>query len=408
MGDVDPLALASRLDNWVRNGGNFRRPSATSSGASSDGLEADGEWAFSSAKDAEYSRVSSGCSSRSSSSAPLNRQALDNHPEHGSKARRKISLSEDAVQPKPTSDIFKAQRAQHYNEVAAMRAFKTGAAAESSTESDTSDEQEETTTKTNTNTNINQTVSKSLETRPRYSSSGSEKDQKFSEEQKSSDARDRAVVFSGESGGESSEEFRALRHNHYSHEWRRDPSVPVTISSLETNTNTNLNAVATAGVSLRPSCPLAKNPMEAARPPVQFDAAAAGSASSSEDFRARRSEHYDEAKAVRRFKSQGSGEFVNEAESSDEAPLDGAGAAFANPANPMEPREAHVAFQVAGSSSVVEGPDSPKTVQDGRSPVNGGEWLARRQAHYSEMAAALRSMPPPSDDEDEEDESDAK
>jgi hypothetical protein len=75
---------------------------------------------------------------------------------------KRPSLSEDVLLPKPPSDSFKAKRAQHYNEAAAIRAFKQGCKAEGtfepSTESSgTSDEGDP--TETNTNTNINQTTS---------------------------------------------------------------------------------------------------------------------------------------------------------------------------------------------------------------------------------------------------------
>merc|ERR1719359_816452 len=60
----------------------------------------------------------------------------------------------------------------------------------------------------------------------------------------SSRDRDRTVSFSGESGGESTDEFRSRRKQHYSQEWKDDVLPPGT-SSVETNTNTNLNASST-------------------------------------------------------------------------------------------------------------------------------------------------------------------
>lgn len=404
LGDADPLALAaSRLDSWVRSGGNHYSRSSTSSVASSDGLEAD----------VECSRLSSACSSRSSSSAPLGRHTSDAPRAQDtqtsgcprSRESRRISLSEDSLQPKPASDSFKAKRAQHYNEVAAMKAFKRNDSEESSLESDTSDEQEQTTTKTNTNTNINQTVSKSVGARPRHSA---EVLTLVRGQQKETKDREPRVSFSGESGGESSEEFRNLRHSHYIHEWRRDPSVTATVSSLETNTNTNLNAGSGTEVCRKARENRAKNPMEASRPPVKFDADSSDNALSSDDFRAKRQEHYDEVTAVRRFKLELRDELENDVESSDEGPqgdasTDALGAEVANPANPMEPREPCVAFQVGGSTASAGTADGLDGRPAAQSTADSAEWKARRQAHYSEMAAALRSMPPPSDEEEDED-----
>lgn len=318
-------------------------------------------------------------------------------------------MSADSLQPKPTSDSFKAKRAQHYNEFAAIKAFKRGPpkeAGDSSPESDTSEEHER--TKTNTNTNINQTVAKSVEARNRQNSGDIE-----GLALNDRDAKDRGVSFSGESGGESTEEFRSLRNSHYSQEWKRDPSVPASVSSLETNTNTNLNAGSSTAGCREQERARAKNPMEAARPPVKFgEDSAAETADSSEEFRARRHEHYNEITAVRRFKSESRDEAAEDvAESSDEALHEGvaamgaAGAKAANPANPMEPREPSVAFQVGGGGVAVGAADGSDALQDaaeGRSAADDVEWRARRQAHYSEMASLLRSsMPPPSDEEED-------
>jgi len=429
LGDVDPLALASRLDSWVKSGGNQRRSSAASSSvASSDGNEY--------AADVEYSRLSSGCSSRSSSSAPPGRHPPDATADgaaprtaerHRAREERRISMSADALQPKPTSDFFKAKRAQHYNEVAAMKAFKsTGprAGGDSSPESETSDEAQ---TKTNTNTNINQTVWKTVDRAwPRLS--GDAEGGSCTEPSRAQPPGDaepgdaepgdaepgapaehhRAVSFSGESGGESSEEFRSLRHSHYVQEWQRDPTVPTTISSLETNTNTNLNAGSSSGACRNEKAAWARNPMEAARPPVKFGDDTSDAASSTEEFRAKRQGHYDEVNALRRFRAETPEEEANEEAESYEAgqvDADAAGpdaeqqAPVANPANPMEPREPGVAFQVGGTEGSEDSPDA-KVATGAETEV----WRARRQAHYNEMAAALRSMPPPSDEEEDEEE----
>ena len=52
----------------------------------------------------------------------------------------------------------------------------------------------------------------------------------------------RGVDFLTPECGESTDEFRSHRRQHYSHEWKADASVAAAVSSLETNTNTNLNA----------------------------------------------------------------------------------------------------------------------------------------------------------------------
>mmetsp|Transcript_129541 Transcript_129541/g.415313 ORF Transcript_129541/g.415313 Transcript_129541/m.415313 type:complete len:365 (-) Transcript_129541:16-1110(-) len=93
---VDPAALRNRLEFWVKSGGDQRRPSAASSGGGS-----------------------------STSSKQL--------AEEG----RRISL-DDICSPKAGTDQFKAKRAQHYNEFAAIKAFKnsTGSSAEDSDDSE--------------------------------------------------------------------------------------------------------------------------------------------------------------------------------------------------------------------------------------------------------------------------------
>jgi len=416
--DMDPLALASRLDDWVRSG--VRRTSvASSSAASSDGAEYAADVDGADAVDNEISRLSSACSSRSSSSAPVGRRPLTDasvlvqraRASRGSREDRRISLSEDSIKPsKPSSASFKAKRAHHYNEVAALRAFRNGDV--SSPESSGTSEEDDPTT-TNTNTNINQTYTGPVEARlwrdkgdaqaTAEASAGSAvvEPGAASAEVAAGVCKDR-VSFSGESGGESSEEFRSRRSSHYSNEWRHDPTVSATVSSLQTNTNTNLNAG--HSTSSGSSQTGAKNPMEAARPPVQFGQdMLETTAPPSEEFRARRQEHYDEARALRGFREEAGGE---DASASDEEAAEEGGrhsAEPANPANPMEPRATGVAFQVStgtGEIAVAEGSGSHEGHGDPSTAANAAVWKARRQAHYSEMAAALRSMPPPSDEED--------
>jgi len=443
--DVDPMAVASRLDLWMRAGGNLQRHGPTSSANSSDGLE----------YAADTSRVSSVCSSRSSSSAPNSHRLRwgTKDDETGSDigkrvSDRRISLPEDS-QPKPTSDFFKAKRAQHYNEIASVKAFKKWQPGdESNTESDTSSSEEEgrasgAQTQTNTNTNINLTMWKAdsvssassrrpskvdgiataaagamalppLPTEPvsddhasgNVDASLSVCDGTEARAQTSSASsvafpagscpieRGRSsskVSFSGgDSGAESSEDFRDLRRQHYASEWRRDLTVSADVDSLETNTNTNLNAG--RGKVTRKSN---KNPMEASRPSVRLldnsDIREPVAERVSEEFRSRRSQHYDEVNAVRSFRSQGVEDDL-EQEDSDDDPAGGRlpRPQRSNDANPMEPRAPGVAFQDAATE---QGQQSPSRT----------EARAHRQAHYRGMADALRSAPPPSDDEDSSD-----
>lgn len=140
--DVNPEAIADRLDAWVRSGSARRKDcGGTSSGTSNDG------------------GADSACSSRSSSSAP----ARSSSKPHSRSFERRTSFPDDS-QPQPASDSFKAKRAQHYNEMAAIKAFKQQhLAGETDSDSSTSDEeQHDGVIMTNTNTNINiTTISKS-------------------------------------------------------------------------------------------------------------------------------------------------------------------------------------------------------------------------------------------------------
>mmetsp|Transcript_117737 Transcript_117737/g.333717 ORF Transcript_117737/g.333717 Transcript_117737/m.333717 type:complete len:553 (-) Transcript_117737:137-1795(-) len=401
---VPAETLATRLNLWVQSGGNQRRPShGSSSLASSDGHAAD----------AECSKISSTCSSRSSSSAPQTRRKQDDLSDSAGGTRRsserRISLPEDSPNPKPTSDFFKAKRASHYNEVAALKAYKGKDDGDSGSQD--SDDSENEQTKTNTNTNINQTISKAVDTRSRASAGDLESGASSERESKE---RGSVSFPDDDDPGESTEEFRAQRRGHYNREWTEDRSVPATASSLETNTNTNLNAGSSSYRKARRS--RAKNPMEAGRPPVQFgEDSLTAATSSSEEFKAQRQEHYDEVAAVRKFRSESmEDEDAIEEEDADEVDPDEtsggamsssggcpviADATAANPANPMEPRQPGVAFQVAGGIGAI--PSSGGTAS-GADAANAATLRNTRQAHYSGMAAALRNMPPPSDDESDD------
>jgi hypothetical protein len=315
-------------------------------------------------------------------------------------------------------------------------------------------------TKTNTNTNINQTISKDNSSRRKRGSGASVSSadvpvERRSSKENSDDAgpcdrhaagaesdtsqRDRAVSFSGESGGESSEDFRSLRRQHYSNQWKQDRAVPAAVSSLETNTNTNLNAGSGAAVSSRTSSNHSVgNPSEAGRPPVSFGAEIGGgyaggpSTSSagyptvggaSKEFRGRRQKHYDEVAAVRKFKEcrRTDGPTADEEDEEDdddseglENVLEGAASstsgrpvlssggvqAFAH--NPSEPRySAGVAFK---DDAAVAGPAAEGgSVGSASTSGSSGDWRSKRAAHYNEMAAALRARPPPSSDEEDDD-----
>jgi len=377
---VDPHMVSKQLNDWVRGRCNRRSSAESSSAASSDGVEYHA--------DAEYSRQSSACSSRSSSAAPHAGHSAEGTSERGKRSsERRISLPEDLLPTKPISDSFKAKRAQHYNEIAAMKAFRNQVSSDDSVSSDTSDDKSQ--TKTNTNTNFNQTISKSLGHRK---PAGETESGDCSEKEK-----ERAVSFSGESGNESTEEFRNLRRQHYIHEWKKDPSVAIAVSSLETNTNTNRNA----GSGIQAGYPH-KNPMEAGRPSVQFgDDGVHEAPHSSDEFISKRRQHYDEVSKLRSFQAEsGPQAEENEPEHSDDTiPTNG----NFHEGNPMEPRKSSVAFTVDDKTFSVSGGDSPEgrgATKDGKRRGSDSSWVSKRQAHYSEMAAALRSMPPPSDDED--------
>lgn len=128
-------AIADRLNDWVLNGELQRGRRAGDVSSSGD--------------EEKMSRTSTGGGSENSCNAgPGGRRRS---------GERRISLSEDSPAPKPSSDNFKAKRMNHYNEVAAMRAFKQkGGPVLSDPESDTSDEENaDGTILTNTNTNKN-------------------------------------------------------------------------------------------------------------------------------------------------------------------------------------------------------------------------------------------------------------
>merc|ERR1711988_882045 len=88
---------------------------------------------------ADHSRLSSACSSRSSSSAPRRHDiGIESNGRRFSNGSVSIEVEH---QPKPTSDSFKAKRALHYNEFAAMKALQQQKdVEETSHDTETSDE----------------------------------------------------------------------------------------------------------------------------------------------------------------------------------------------------------------------------------------------------------------------------
>merc|ERR1719357_1154167 len=102
----------------------------------------------------------------------------------------------------------------------------------------------------------------------------------------------------------------------------------------------------------------------------------------SEEFRSRRSQHYDEVSAVRSFQSEEDGAAgAGGDESDEEASPVGPDKLDCGP-NPMEPRPGGIAFQVSPATTQDQGPNSAQAAV-----------RAHRQSHYRGMAAALRSAP---------------
>lgn len=278
--EVNPEAIANRLNDWVENKGRSRRDSTDMASVASSG---DGVEAY--AGDVEHSP----CSSRSSSAAPQRGvHEIDQKRPGERTAERRISLPEDSLQQKLPSPSFTAKRSRHYNEVAALRAFKKQGgkadSGQSTPESDTSQEEQGTKTRTNTNTNINRTICKSVEPRSK---------------QAWRESQEKAVGFSGDEGGtDSCEEFRVQRAVQQAQEWTHDTSVTAAKDDMPTNTNTNVNAAATSSSEVlceklkcrRPS------PKELDKPPVQFAGEASrnesGSPSTRLQWKAKRTAHY--------------------------------------------------------------------------------------------------------------------
>lgn len=281
---------------------------------------------------------------------------------------KRISI-EDELQPKPVSDKFKAMRAKHYNEMAAIKAFKQRQQ-DGSSESERSDEEEieqhELIT-TNTNTNINTTTSKAEVCRPQRHSATSAGD--VSDSAASSDRGERA---------------------------------PLAVPSCATRP-----AVALPGAP-EPSNSRGINIKEEVQPKP-----------SSDKFKAKRAQHYNEMAAIKAFKQKKqAGESSTESERSDEEadacrpqakrPSEGSGAnsdkrVGSNGSNASAAGGAGV--RIAGPALVSTPPGaSPDASPAPAKPSTEAEaaWKSKRNAHYSEMAAAMRNAPPPSDDEDED------
>mmetsp|Transcript_21364 Transcript_21364/g.63712 ORF Transcript_21364/g.63712 Transcript_21364/m.63712 type:complete len:460 (+) Transcript_21364:86-1465(+) len=307
--DVCPEALASRLDLFIRTGNEPRRKGSWGSHDS-----AGNDYGA----DIEFSRNDSGCSSRSSSSLPTRRPPEDSLPDSGRRQMdRHITLPDEPIaHEKPVSDSFKAMRAKHYNEVGAMKAFKTKGrqgACESSTESSGSEAEEACSEiQTNTNTNINQTISYAVDTPQRIGKRGGSSSDAAPPASSSGDApaaraeatpEVRHPAFSAESdGGESGEGFKGHRHDHYANEWKSD-KLTSDVNSLETNTNTNRNAG--HGKEVARGDQASRSDADASRPPPRFsdgDSSVTSPTRASGDFKALRNAHYNEAAMMRQFK----------------------------------------------------------------------------------------------------------
>jgi hypothetical protein len=278
---------------------------------------------------------------------------------------KRISIEDPELQPKPTSDKFKAKRAQHYNEMAAIKAFKERKQAqETGSESDRSDEEEEEQHElitTNTNTNINTTTSKAEVCRVKKLSVTSASDARASGNDR--DVRGRAAV---------------------------------QIQPMPTQASCSSSG---SRIAIK----------EEQQPKV-----------SSDNFKAKRAQHYKEMAAVKAFKQQKkNGETSSESERSDDeateseqkrvsisSDVPNAPGTVARETSKGAPLAAGPAVRIdskAANPSPRSACSVPEKTEPGRSGAEDAAWRSKRNAHYSEMAAALRAAPPPSDDEDDED-----
>eukprot|EP00927_Polykrikos_kofoidii_P056068 TRINITY_DN50250_c0_g1_i1.p1 TRINITY_DN50250_c0_g1~~TRINITY_DN50250_c0_g1_i1.p1 ORF type:complete len:545 (-),score=99.16 TRINITY_DN50250_c0_g1_i1:88-1665(-) len=319
-GDVC-ISAATRLDLWMRSGGNRRDCTSSAAVGSCDNDHI---------ADEETSGPGSGCSSRSSSSAkhPIEKNLSNAGSGYQRIVReeKRISLSEEMPAPKPTSDSFKAKRAQHYNEVAALKAYQPHDDEDSSTESETSGEGESTdaATMTNTNTNINLTMPKDhLDKGHRRVKSGSNTDAcasnllaaTLSDEHELGGAREDGAAFSSVIGD-------GCRQS--------NETTPTKLRTVDVDSS-NSRTVA--------------NPLEAGTS-AQFER----------------------------------GQDLETVVAGDDTQP---------PEDLRRQNFDRVAFS-AGETTKLTGASG------------SADWKAKRNAHYSEMAAALRAMPPPSDDEEED------
>eukprot|EP00439_Symbiodinium_sp_Y106_P049533 s4931_g6.t1 len=198
----------------------------------------------------------------------------------------KIRLPEDEGQQKASTSEFKARRAKHYNEFAAVKALrKKEADSDSSVDSDTSDEE---------------AAAKKERRAQKARATSAEDGQKGRSDGITSGAGKREGDSEEASSGLPGEEREAS----FVHRSRALP-----------------------------------NPMEGGRPPVQFgEDAPAGTSSPSSEFLAQRRAHYDEAAALR------SKHLEDGASPGGLSDMDKSAAA--NPMDPTEPQEAAVSFKV--------------------------------------------------------------
>jgi len=295
---------------------------------------------------------------------------------------KRISI-EDSLPPKPVSDKFKAMRSKHYNEMAAIKAFKQRKASESSSDSQRSDDDEQhelITTNTNTNINTSTTQAEVKKKRPKRTSATSQSDPDTGSDK--------------DLGGGEREVAKVA-------------------------------SPAPEGPEIRPVQGPAQRPSSGSHIEIKDDLRPKPS---SDKFKAMRAQHYNEFAAIKALRQRKQAdETSSESERSDDSEA-GAG----RPPQRAPPNSTTSAAssdkRMVGKATVVGGvkvqldsqdfAPSPRTPTGGASAASPGHreaeghgagvvdkvaWTSKRNAHYSEMAAAMRNAPPPSDEEDDDD-----
>merc|ERR1711933_406572 len=112
-------------------------------------------------------------------------------------------------------------------------------------------------------------------------------------------------------------------------------------------------------------------------------------------FAAKRAQHYNEMAAVKALRARKFDESSTESERSDDDSDHGVKA--------KKNAEKSVVSVTAAPAPAAENAAVEGNEVAVRSAAEEASWKAKRNAHYNEMAAALRAAPPPSDDEDDDD-----